>query len=225
MPLPDHTMFMCCQNLSQSRSLYLSWASPEPVIFGDTLTRLGQLETLDVDLSDFSGLQQLPPRVTSLGLHAWNLLDMATAPGLQSCSRLQSMELISTEGGHTLDFCWAPIQPHLNAMDSAWLAGVVNFQLGHWPALTKLKLSSIGSGDFRLHCWPPLEARAFSVPRLAELEVSVRSDATGLLQLEHTILGLMLNSSAAWHETHNVFHHAEPLTTTRWFGAKRCSTS
>ena len=108
-----------------------------------------------------------------------------------------------------------------------WLAGYVNFQLGNWPALTNLTLSS-SYGNFRLRHWPPLEATSFGLPSLAELDVSVRSDYTGLLQLEHTILGLMLNTTALWHKKHDTFHEFEtpgPLgVATRNFRAKRCTT-
>ena len=83
---------------------------------------------------------------------------------------------------------------------TAWLAGLANFQLGHWPALINLTLASSDSGDFRLRHWPPLEATSFGLPSLAALDTFVRSDATGLLQLEHTILGMLLNTSALWHK-------------------------
>ena len=66
----------------------------------DTLMRLTQLETLDLKLSHLSGLQQLPPHVTSLRLHAQELLDMAMAPCLQSCPGLQRLELSSEHGVH-----------------------------------------------------------------------------------------------------------------------------
>ncbi len=80
------------------------------------------------------------------------------------------------------------------------LAGVT-FKLGNWPKVTKLDVlgSTAGSGNFRLQHWPPLEAEPLSLPSLADLYTSVQSDATGLLQLEHTILSLMLSSSASWH--------------------------
>ena len=101
-PVPDHTLFRCLKDLPHLRFLYLSWASPEPVMigatlmaltqlrslnlswtspepvmFGDALMGLTQLETLDLHLADFSALQQLPPHITSLMLHTWKLLDMA----------------------------------------------------------------------------------------------------------------------------------------------------
>ena len=62
--------------------------------------RLTQLETLDLKLSHLSGLQQLPLHVTSLRLHAQELLDMAMAPCLQSCPGLQRLELSSEHGVH-----------------------------------------------------------------------------------------------------------------------------
>ena len=107
---------------------------------------------------------------------------------------------------------------------TAWLVGIGIFQLGHWPALTKLTLGADG-GLFRLRHWPPLESEAFGLPSLAELEVFVQSDATGLLQLEHTILGLMLNTSALWHRSHDKYHRFESMTPTRGFMAKRCPIS
>ena len=105
---------------------------------------------------------------------------------------------------------------------SAWLAGLANFQPGHWPALTYLALTSQDSGDFRLRHWPPREATPFGLPSVAKLTIFVRSDATGLLQLEHTILGLMLNTSGLWHS--NKFHILT-LGTFRIFVAKRCLKS
>ena len=98
MPFPDHTLDFCCKDLSELRMLYLKWASPEPVIFGDALMGLAQLETLELELSDFRRLQQLPPHVKSLGLGTWKLLDMAMVPCLQSCSSLQSLEFDSDAG-------------------------------------------------------------------------------------------------------------------------------
>lgn len=86
--------------LTQLRSLHLSWTSPEPVMFGDALMGLTQLETLDFHLSDFSGLQQLPPHNTSLTLHTFKLLDVAMVPCLQSCSGLQRLKLHSAAGVH-----------------------------------------------------------------------------------------------------------------------------
>ena len=100
MPLPDHTVSLCCKDLPQLRSLNMSWGSFEPVIFGDALMGLTQLKTLDSNLLDFSGLQQLPPHVTSLSLRTWKLLDMATAPCLQSCSGLHSLAIDSDAGVH-----------------------------------------------------------------------------------------------------------------------------
>ena len=41
---------------------------PEPVIFGETLTRLTQLGSSSLQLVDFSGLEQLPLSVTFLSL-------------------------------------------------------------------------------------------------------------------------------------------------------------
>ncbi len=67
---------------------------------GDTLMRLTQLETLKLKLSDLSGLQQLPPHVTSLRLHAQQHLNMAMAPCLHSCSGLQSLDLFCEQGVH-----------------------------------------------------------------------------------------------------------------------------
>ena len=43
-------------------------------------------------------------------------------------------------------------------------------------------------GHSRLRHWPPLEAKSFDLPSLVEVIIFVRSDATGLLQLEHAIL-------------------------------------
>ena len=62
------------------------------------------------------------------------------------------------------------------------------------------------------------------LPSLAEVHVLVQSDATGLLQLEHTILGLMLNTSALWHRTHDTFYMFDSLGPTWYFTAKRCPT-
>ena len=78
----------------------MDWASPEPMLFGDALRGLTQLDTLELDLSDFSELQQLPPHVTDLSLHTRQLLDMATAPCLQSCSGLHSLMLEASAGVH-----------------------------------------------------------------------------------------------------------------------------
>lgn len=72
------------------------------MLFGNALNGLTQLETLDLHLSDFSALPELPAHVTSLGLHTWKLLDMAAAPCLQSCSRLKSLMLECEAGEHKL---------------------------------------------------------------------------------------------------------------------------
>ena len=108
---------------------------------------------------------------------------------------------------------------------TAWLAGLANFQLGDWPALTKLTLSTI-LGYFRLRHWPPLEATSFGLPSLAELDILIQSDATGLLQLEHAILSLMLNTPALWHRAHDKFQECEDAghLTTRDLRATRCTT-
>ena len=175
----------------------MEWGASEPVIFGDVLMGLTQLKTLDLTLLHFSGLQQLPPHVTLLRLHSWKLLDIAMVPCLQSCSGLQSLELVGAQG-----LCrYAVKSQHCFSAQAvpsevgAWLAGLVNVQLGPWPALTRLTLSNT-LGDFRLRHWPPLEAEAIGLSSLAVLQVFVQSDATGLLQLEHTILDLMLKTSA-----------------------------
>ena len=208
MPWPDHTLFMCCKDLPQLRSLYLSWASPEAVASGDTLMELTQLESLELHLSHFSALQQLPPHVTYLGLCTWNLLDMATAPCLQSCSGLHSLELISDAGVRKYAVASQRPSNSIWSQLTARLAGFVNFQVGDWPALTKLTLCNI-DGNFRLRHWPPLEATSFGLPGLAELDVLICSDATGLLQLEHTTLGLMLNTLAPWHRRIDRFSETE----------------
>ena len=83
------------QDLPQLRSLDVEWASREPVIFGDTLTRLTQLRDMKLRLLDFSGLAQLPPHVTSSSLQTSEVLDMAAAPCSQSCSSLRSLRLES----------------------------------------------------------------------------------------------------------------------------------
>ena len=49
-----------------------------------------------------------------------------------------------------------------------------------------------GPGKFRLQHWPPQEAEPLFLPRLAEVNFIVPSDAIGLLQLEHTVLSLTL---------------------------------
>ena len=100
MPLPDHTLSLCCKDLPQLRSLDIYWPSSEAVLFGDALVGLTPLKTLDLTLRDFSGLQQLPPYVTSLRLCAMQLLDMATAPCLQSCSGLHSLNIDAYAGVH-----------------------------------------------------------------------------------------------------------------------------
>ena len=98
MPFPDHAVFVFCKDLPHLRSLAMEWGSSEPVIFGDVLRGLTQLKTLDLTLLHFSGLQQLPPHVTLLRLHSWKLLDIAMVPCLQSCSGLQSLELVGAQG-------------------------------------------------------------------------------------------------------------------------------
>ena len=95
---------ICCKGLPQLRALDLSWASPEPVIFGNTLMRLTQVVNMELKLPDFSRLEQLPPHITQLRLHAWELLDMAAVPCLQCCSSLQSLWLQVDKGVH----CHAP---------------------------------------------------------------------------------------------------------------------
>ena len=89
------------KGLSQLRSLNLGWDSPEPVIFGETLMGLKQLEHLSLALPDFSGLEQLPPHVTGLILHASKHLDMAVAPCFQRCPSLRSLLLKTDKGGHS----------------------------------------------------------------------------------------------------------------------------
>ena len=108
---------------------------------------------------------------------------------------------------------------------TAWPAGIEHFQLGHWPALTSLTVISVDSRHFRLRHWPPLETRPFGLPSLAELDILLQSDATGLLQLEHTILGLMLNTSALWQRSHDTFYMFESTGPTQSFMAKRCPMS
>ena len=73
--------------------------------------------------------------------------------------------------------------------------------------LTKLTLvdGDTISGNFRLQHWPPLEAEPLCLPSLADLNISLWTDATGLLQLEHTMLSLMLRTSASWHPTEDTF--------------------
>ena len=68
------------------------------------------------------------------------------------------------------------------------------------------------SGNFRLQHWPPLETEPFCLPSLADLYISLWSDATGLLQLEHTILSLMLSTSAAWHPQNNDLFFGQSAT-------------
>ena len=99
MALPHHTLFVL-QDWPQLKSLDLSWASSEPVIFGDTLMRLTQLKDLTLGLLDFSGLVQLPPSVTFLKLHTWELFDVAAAPCLQCCPSLQSLFIKGDKGVH-----------------------------------------------------------------------------------------------------------------------------
>ena len=48
---------MIVATLMALTQLNLSWTSPEPVMFGDALMGLTQLETLDLHLADFSALQ------------------------------------------------------------------------------------------------------------------------------------------------------------------------
>ena len=83
-------------------------------------------------------------------------------------------------------------------------------QLGHWPALTEFRMigniDRPGSGKFRLQHWPLLEAEPLCLPNLAHVDVNVPSDAIGLLQLEHTILSLMLGASALWHKCIDCFY-------------------
>ncbi len=95
------------QDWSQLRSLDLSWASPEPVMFGDTLTRLTQLEDVSLNLRDCSGLEQLPPHVTALSLQTSSVLDMAAMPCLQCCSSLRRLRLDCNTGVCTdlVDWC------------------------------------------------------------------------------------------------------------------------
>ena len=89
------------QDWPQLRALDLSWISPEPVIFGDTLTRLTQLQDVCIRLLDFSGLAQLPHHVTTLSLATSGLLDVAAVPCLQSCSGLRRLKLECDMGMHT----------------------------------------------------------------------------------------------------------------------------
>ena len=95
--LPDHTSLLCCKALHQWISLYFSWASTEPLIYGDALIWLTQLDYMSLHLPDFSRLQQLPPHVTALSLRTRKLLDMAMAPCLQSCSGLQCLMQVCTD--------------------------------------------------------------------------------------------------------------------------------
>ena len=94
------TLFKCRKGLSELRSLDLTWDSPEPVRFGGTLMGLKQLETVHLALPDFSGVEQLPPHVTCLTLHASKHLDMRAVPCLQRCSSLRTLLLQLKKGGH-----------------------------------------------------------------------------------------------------------------------------
>ena len=96
---PTTLLFKCRKVLSQLRCLDLSWDSPEPVRFGETLMGLKQLETMHLVLPDFSGLEQLPPNVTCLTLHASKHLDMAAAPCLWRSSSLRILMLQANKGG------------------------------------------------------------------------------------------------------------------------------
>ena len=100
------------------------------------------------------------------------------------------------------------------------LAGA-NFQLGHWPALTKLILGGFEAGDFPLRHWPPLKAEPLC---LRELRIcAVQSNALGLLQLEHTILSLLLGTSASWHREIDSFYETESPRGGWTLLAKRCN--
>ena len=79
----------------------LSWACHKPVIFGDTLLKFTQLETLDLCLSDFTKVEHLPPHVTSLTLDAKEHLDMTMAPWLLCCSSLRSLYIQTNKGEHS----------------------------------------------------------------------------------------------------------------------------
>ena len=106
MAVPHSTLLML-QDWPQLRSLDLSWASPEPVMFGDTLTRLTQLEDVSLNLRDCSGLEQLPPHVTALSLQTSGVLDMAAMSCLQCCSSLRRLRLDCNTGVCTdlVDWC------------------------------------------------------------------------------------------------------------------------
>ena len=73
----------------------------EPVIFGSSLSQLTQLDIVTLNLTDFSGLEHLPPHVSSLNLSAWEHLDMTVAPWLLRCSSLQSLVLQTSKGEHS----------------------------------------------------------------------------------------------------------------------------
>ena len=62
---------------------------------------LKQLETLRLVLPDFSGVEQLPPHVTDLILHATEHLDMAAVPCFQRCSSLRSLTFMTDKGGYS----------------------------------------------------------------------------------------------------------------------------
>ena len=101
--------------------------------------------------------------------------------------------------------------------------------MGHWPALTNLTLRVQDLAEPTGHCrrnhWPLLEAKPFVLPSLIELNIFVQYDVTGLLQLEHIILGLKLKTSALWHKRRDAFHTFERIDTYRDFKATRCFTS
>lgn len=80
-------------------------------------------------------------------------------------------------------------------------------------------------GHSRLRHWPPLEAKSFDLPSLVEVIIFVRSDATGLLQLEHAILDVMLNTSAVWHKSRNNLHLSKRSDAYQDFKARRCFIS
>ena len=97
MAVPHSTLLML-QDWPQLRSLDLSWASPEPVMFGDTLTRLTQLEDVSLNLRDCSGLEQLPPHVTALslqtsGVWTWQQCPVCSAAPACSASGLTAIQV------------------------------------------------------------------------------------------------------------------------------------
>ena len=190
------------------------------------MMRLTQLGAVSLALPDLSGLEQLPPHVTFLSLHTWEALDIAGAPCLQSCSSLQTLLLTAHKGmaSHALAER-TPSSCILPAV-AACLVGFT-FQVGHWPQLTNLIMignyDRLGSGKFRLQHWPPLEAEPLCLPNLAEVSFRVWSDAIGLLQLEHTILSLMLSTSASWHRCIDCFREFDG-NTPRSFHAIRSET-